>query len=92
MSEPRQPSRIKNLSLAAIAGLAGIVVVIIVVASLLLGMWLDAQTGRRGPFTVGVVVLSIPITLFVVFRLVLWLVSAIQPPPKDEQDTSHRGG
>lgn len=82
----------KNLSLAAIAGLAGFVVVIIVVAALLLGMWLDAQTGRRGPFTIGVVALSIPMTLFVVFRLVLRLVSAIQPPPKDEQDTSQRGG
>jgi hypothetical protein len=58
-----------------------------VFVALFAGLWLDAQLGLRGPFTVGLVIISVPITLFVVFRIVLGLLQRIEPPPKDKQPT-----
>lgn len=77
-----QLRRIRNLAFAGIAGLAGIIILTIVLAALFFGLWLDANVlGRRGLFTVCLTVLSMPVSLFVVFRLVLRLVRAIEPPP-----------
>jgi hypothetical protein len=95
MSEPKKPSRVKNLSYASIAGFAGCWIMVMVMAALFAGLWLDAQFGRRGPFTVGLVALSVPITLFVTVRIVLRLVESIQPPPKKNEadsDSSNEGG
>ncbi len=89
--EPQPPSRVKNLSYTAVAGLAGCVIITVVLVALFTGLWLDAQFQVRGPFTVGLVVLSVPVTLWVVVRVVLALVRAIQPPPPPKQqdtDTS----
>lgn len=87
VEEPKPPSRVKNLSYTAVAGLAGCFITISVMAALLAGLWLDARFGLRGPFTVGLVILSVPVTLWVVVRVVLALVKAVQPPPKQHQDT-----
>jgi hypothetical protein len=86
--EPKRPSRSANLTYTGIAGFAGCLITALVIGALLLGMWIDALFGRRpGLFTVGLVVLSVPITLFVAFRIVLALVRRIQPPPTDQQHT-----
>ncbi len=61
-----------------------------VFVALFAGLWLDAQFGLKGPFTVGMIVISVPITLFVVFRIVLGLLSRIQPLPKDKQATDSK--
>jgi hypothetical protein len=84
--EPKRPSRSANLTYTGIAGFAGCLITALVIGALLLGMWIDSLFGRRpGLFTVGLVVLSVPVTLFVAFRLVLALVKRIQPPPTDKQ-------
>jgi hypothetical protein len=92
--QPKRSPRLKNLTLAGIAGLAGCWIVVLVFGAMFLGLWLDAQLGMRGPFTIGLVVLSIPVTLTVAFRIVLRLLASIQPPPRDADnpDTSTRGG
>jgi MFS family permease len=94
--EPKPPSRARNLSYATIAGSAGCMILIGVIGALLIGMWIDAQLGWRGPCTVGLVVLSAPISLYIVVRIVLGLVAQIQPPPKKNQltdtDSSNGGG
>lgn len=86
--EPQPPSRVKNLSYTAVAGLAGCAITAVVLVALFIGLWLDAQFKVRGLFTVGLVTLSVPVTLWVVVRIVLALVRAVQPPttPK-QQDT-----
>lgn len=58
-----------------------------VFVALFVGLWLDAQFGLKGPFTVGMVIISVPITLFVVFRIVLGLLKRIEPLPKNKQTT-----
>ncbi len=73
-------SRARNLTLAGIAGLVGFVTVILVAGALLLGLWLDAQIGVRGPLTIVLVVLSVPVSLGVMLFLTLRMTRAIRPP------------
>lgn len=87
MSRSDRARRVKNLSYAGVAGLAGCFITVIVLAALFAGLWLDARFGLRGPFTVGLVVLSVPVTLWLVVRIVLRLVNAIQMRPQEHQDT-----
>lgn len=78
------PSRVKNMSYAIIAGQSGFVTIVIVVGALLLGMWLDSLLGFRGLFTILLVVLSVPVSLMVMLRIVLTAVQAIQPPQNNK--------
>jgi len=83
----RRKRQIKNLSLAAVAALAGLASVIITFTGLFFGMWLDAITGREGLFTVLLLILSVPVSLFTMLRVVLSLVGRIIPqPPQRKQD------
>lgn len=82
----RAGQRLKNMSLAAVMAPAGCLNVIIIVTALLLGLWLDAQFGVRGPFTIGLVLLSVPVSLFVMVRIALSAVGQITPPPRQKTD------
>lgn len=75
----QKPSRIRNLGLAAIAGQAGCATLIIVFVALFLGLWLDSRMGQRGPFTFGLLILSVPLSLWIMLRIALGAISRIQP-------------
>jgi hypothetical protein len=85
-----RPSRIKNLSLAVLAGQVGCVAILIVVSALLLGLWLDAQLGRRGPCVFGLLILSVPLSLYAMLRIALGAINRITPsaPPDNRHDES----
>lgn len=70
------------MAYALVAGQVGCFTLVIVFVALLVGIWLDSQIGRKGPFTVGLLLLSIPISLFVMVRIALGSVHMIQPPPR----------
>lgn len=74
-------TRAQNLSYAALGGQAGCVTLVIVIAALFLGLWLDSLVGQRGPFTIGLLVLSMPVSLYLMLRIALGAVSRIKPPP-----------
>lgn len=78
--ENRRITRAKNLSLASIIALIGFVSLGIVLAALFMGMWLDSQMGRRGPGIICLLVLSVPVSLFTMTRIALYLVKRIEPP------------
>jgi hypothetical protein len=88
--------RIKNLGLAAVAGQAGCATLIIVFGALLFGLWLDAQLGQRGPCVFGLLILSVPFSLFIMLRIALGAINRIVPqlPPVKRHDDSseHEGG
>jgi hypothetical protein len=94
MSESQRRARLRNLFLAGIAGLAGFMIILLVLVALFIGLWLDAQLGRRGPCTIGLIVLSAPASLWLVFRIVLRLLAALQPVPRNDAnaDSSDVGG
>ncbi|MCU0498553.1 MAG: hypothetical protein MUF87_14475 [Anaerolineae bacterium] len=75
------PKRIKNLGLAAIAGQAGCATLIIVFAALFIGLWFDSQFGLRGPCTFGMLIFSIPFSLFVMLKIAISAIERIQPQP-----------
>lgn len=80
----RRSSRVKNLTLAAIAAQAGCATLVIVILALMIGLWLDTQMGRRGPFTIGLLVLSVPLSLYIMVRIALGAVRRIVPSLPDE--------
>lgn len=80
----KQPSvqvRVRNLGFAVIAGQAGCATLIIVIGALLIGLWLDSQMGQRGPFTFGLLILSVPLSLYVMMRIALAAINRIDPHP-----------
>ena len=82
------PSRIKNITYAALAAQGGCLSLVIIFAALLIGLWLDAQFGRRGPFTIGLLLLSVPLSLFVMVRLALRSIAQIAPPAPPKSTTN----
>lgn len=90
----KSPSRAANLTYATMAGQAGCLTIIIIFVALFVGLWLDSQTGTRGPFTIGLLLLSVPISLFAMVRIALSAIAEIQPQqqPKsrDDEDDAHK--
>ncbi|MFW5709450.1 MAG: hypothetical protein ACOCX5_04440 [Chloroflexota bacterium] len=83
--------RVKNLSLAAVAGQSGCATVVIIFVALFTGLWLDAQLGQNGLCVFGMLVLSIPFSLYVMLRITWSAISRITPPvmtpePHDQQE------
>lgn len=82
MPEPNNNpnNRLANITFAVVAAQSGCFTIVLVFGALLVGLWLDAQFGQRGPFTVGLLLLSIPLSLFVMVRTALSAIQRIQPP------------
>lgn len=80
-----KPSRIKNLGLAAIAAQAGCATLIIVFIALFFGLWLDSRLGQRGPCTFGLLILSVPVSLFIMLRIALGAINRITPQLPQER-------
>jgi sugar phosphate permease len=89
MTEPPASTRISNISVATIAGAAGCFMTVAIVGALVLGIVIDKLLGFRGPFTVGLVLVSAPVSLYVVTRMVLSLIKRTQAQSKPQDtDTS----
>lgn len=80
---PEAAARVRNFSFAVVAGQAGCWSLVIIIAALLIGIFLDGQFGLRGPFTIGLLLFSIPFSLFAMVRIALSSVKRITPmqPP-----------
>jgi hypothetical protein len=78
--EPNNRNRyVLNLSLAGVAGQVGCVTVILVFGSMFAGIWLDRWLGTRPLFTVGLLLGSVPVTIFIMYWLVKLAIAKIQP-------------
>ena len=79
-----------GLAVAGLLGQVGCLTVAIVLAALGTGLWLDAQLGSRPLFTIGLILASVPLTLVIMFRIVLAgagrLRSKFAPGPKGRTD------
>jgi F0F1-type ATP synthase assembly protein I len=81
-----------NLSLAGFAGTVGVVTLVIVVVALIAGLFLDRQLNTKPLFTILILLGSVPVTIYVMFRLAMGLISKIKPdqPVKKEEKSSER--
>ena len=59
------------LAMAGILGQAGCVTLLFVLAALALGLWLDGRFDTRPLFTLFFVLGSVPITMYLLFRMVI---------------------
>ncbi|MFC2028556.1 hypothetical protein ACFLTX_01380 [Chloroflexota bacterium] len=90
--QPNDHQYARNLTFAGIAGLAGLITLLIVLVSLLLGLWLDNKLGTNHGFTIGLILGSVPVTVFIMLKFVRWATSRIKPQIKqtslEEDDNS----
>lgn len=70
-----------SVAVVSVAAQAGCLTLIIIVAALLAGIWLDSQFQLRGPFTIGLVLLSIPLSLLIMVRTTLGALKRLKLPP-----------
>lgn len=90
MADQQQPSRLKNIGIVGIAALTGFIALVIIMVALLAGLWLDSLIGQRGPATVCLLVLSVPVSLYVMVRIALMLVRHIEiSVPNSHVEGSH---
>jgi F0F1-type ATP synthase assembly protein I len=84
--------RLKNFALAATAAQGGCASAIVIIGALLIGLALDAHLHTRPAFTLIFILLSVPVSLVVMFTLVLGATRNITPTlppttPKKEDRT-----
>lgn len=84
----KPPNRSRNVAYTVVAGQVGLATVVLVFLALFAGLWLDSLFGLRGPFTIGLVVLSVPLSLYMMVRVALSATRAIQPPQTSTTTTT----
>lgn len=84
-SNPNRKQYWLNLTLAGLVGQVGCVTLIIVLGAVFLGLYLDAQFQTRPWFTIGLVVVSIPISLVIMFFISRLAVSKIKTGANKDQ-------
>jgi F0F1-type ATP synthase assembly protein I len=84
------------MALVGVVGQVGCLTIVIVLGSLLAGLWLDSQFHTRPLFALALVMLSVPVTLFLMFRVVLKFAPRIQnaytPSPDSADEEGPEGG
>ncbi len=78
MNPKLTPEYVRNMALASVAGQAGCLTVMIIFMALFAGMFLDSRLNTHPVFTIGLVLLSVPVSLYAMIRLMLSSVAAIR--------------
>jgi len=89
MSQPEKQGKDRfqyamNLTLASIAGQVGCLTLVIIFVALFAGLWLDRYFGTRPLFTIVLLIGSVPVTLFLMFRAVKAATGRIKPIQNSE--------
>ena len=89
MSPPERPSQQNqqyafNLTLAGIAGQVGCLTLVIIFVALFAGLWIDRLFSTKPFFTLVLVIGSVPLTLYLMFRVVKSATDRIQPVEKNK--------
>jgi len=84
MSQPENQEKNRfqyamNLTLASIAGQVGCLTLVIIFVALFGGLWLDRFLDTKPLFTIILLIGSVPVTLFLMFRVVKAATSRIKP-------------
>lgn len=78
---PRPPEiKVLNFSVVVVAAQAGCAAVLVIIVALVLGLWLDAQSGQRGLFTLLLIILSVPLSLVLMLRIALVTARRLSRP------------
>ena len=89
-SEPRKKDRRQytfNITLAAVAGQVGCLTVGVIIGSLLAGLWLDNRFDMLPLFTITFLIISMPVTLIMMYKFVIAATSRIKFDLPEEKDS-----
>ncbi len=75
---------------AIAASQSGCVTVILILAALFAGLWLDAQFQTKPFFTLVLILISIPISLYFMLRLALRAVNTLSQPDRPSSEKEKR--
>ena len=100
MSQPEKLGKDKgryafNLTIIGIFGQVGFLTLFIILVALFGGLWLDRTFNSKPLFTVILMVASVPVSLVLMYKVVIWATNRIKPLqgqeniPTDEED-AHR--
>jgi F0F1-type ATP synthase assembly protein I len=97
MSEPKDPEKdrqqyVYNLAMAAVAGQVGLVTLVIIFGALIAGLWLDRTFETKPLFTMLLMVASMPLTIFLMLKIVQGATSRIKTDNKKKNDDINEGG
>ncbi len=70
------------MAVAITVGLGGFIVLAIVLATLAVGLLIDRTLDTRPLFTIGLMVLSAPVSIFVMYRVATGIISRTVAKPK----------
>jgi F0F1-type ATP synthase assembly protein I len=92
MSQPEKQGKDRfryamNLTLASIAGQVGCLTLVIIFVALFAGLWLDRYLDTKPLFTIVFLIGSVPVTLFLMFRVVRAATSRIKPVQNIKSNT-----
>jgi hypothetical protein len=83
----RKPQRQNYIGWFGVITLTGCLGFIIALLALIAGLWIDSLMGRRGPVTICLLVLSVPLNLYIMVKIAYLLTRYLRPlNPKTIQD------
>ena len=97
MKEPKDQDQDRqqyayNLTLAAVASQVGCLTLVIIFGALIAGLWLDRSFATKPLFTILFMVASMPVTLYVMFRVVQGATKRIRPVVEKKKHENLEGG
>jgi F0F1-type ATP synthase assembly protein I len=78
-SQEKTPRALSETQIAGLMTQSGCLVVAMVLAAVVAGIWLDKVLNTRPILTLLLVLGSVPVTLFVLFRMATQAISAVKP-------------
>jgi hypothetical protein len=81
------PQSSVNLALASVAGIGGCLVLIVVIIALFAGLWLDNTLGTKPLFTLLLVLGSVPVGIFLMYRVAIGVIARSQIQTKTTNST-----
>jgi F0F1-type ATP synthase assembly protein I len=97
MNSEKEPitnkQKLLNLTLVGIVSQVGCVTLVIIIAALLLGLYIDQRFNTRPWFTIGLIVVSIPVSLVLMIVIVRAAMKKmkIETPLKTKQEEKNLG-
>ena len=71
-----------NLTIIGVFGQVGFLTLFIIVLALLGGLWLDRMFDSKPLFTIILMIASVPVSLVLMYKVVMWATSRIKPTEK----------
>jgi F0F1-type ATP synthase assembly protein I len=79
---------LSGLALASMVSQIGCLVIVLIAGTLLAGLWVDKLANTRPLFTIVLLLMSMPVSLFISVRMALSTAARLAPPPKASKDSS----